>query len=317
MIEYAAANKGGNLGVERDAKDAMIVSAAEGGLGNRIKSWVSAMRLCADAQVYWTVNDNMPASFSQLFANDCGVDSMPSEAVVHKFWRLPVLPEDEAHLPAGFTAIGAGPHPIFRGIGKIWWNLSGRRSDRYRYMIFPQYHSDTGLRSDARHIDLEYERIPEHFREIYVPLFRKIIVRPEIVQRVNEWADRNLDESIIGVQVRSWRDNVRRHRKYYKPSLKRLSRLMRGAGPNERFLVVSDHDDIVLSLQKEYGNSRVLHFPRETSRLVSWQSADAMIEDLMEMLFLSRTHRLFASYLSTFSETAWWLGGATARVWVY
>ena len=35
------------------------------------------------------------------------------------------------------------------------------------------------------------------------------------------------------------------------------------------------------------------------------------------MLLLARTERLFASYLSTFSEVAWWLGGATARVAVF
>jgi hypothetical protein len=42
-----------------------------------------------------------------------------------------------------------------------------------------------------------------------------------------------------------------------------------------------------------------------------------MVEDLIDMLLLSRTDRLFASYLSTFSETAWWLGGARANVSVF
>jgi hypothetical protein len=32
---------------------------------------------------------------------------------------------------------------------------------------------------------------------------------------------------------------------------------------------------------------------------------------------LARTERLFASYLSTFSEVAWWLGGTMARVSVF
>ena len=38
---------------------------------------------------------------------------------------------------------------------------------------------------------------------------------------------------------------------------------------------------------------------------------------LFDMLLLSRTSELFASYLSTFSETAWWLGGARAKVTVF
>ncbi len=35
------------------------------------------------------------------------------------------------------------------------------------------------------------------------------------------------------------------------------------------------------------------------------------------MLLLARTRTLYASYLSTFSEAAWWLGGATAQVAVF
>jgi hypothetical protein len=42
-----------------------------------------------------------------------------------------------------------------------------------------------------------------------------------------------------------------------------------------------------------------------------------MVEDLIDMVLLSRANELFASYLSTFSETAWWLCGAKARVSVF
>jgi hypothetical protein len=42
-----------------------------------------------------------------------------------------------------------------------------------------------------------------------------------------------------------------------------------------------------------------------------------MVEDLIDLLLLSRCEALFASYLSTFSETAWWLGGARAKVSVF
>ena len=49
----------------------MIVSTETGGLGNRIKSWVSAMRLDGHARAYWEVLPNMPAAFSELFVNDC------------------------------------------------------------------------------------------------------------------------------------------------------------------------------------------------------------------------------------------------------
>jgi len=295
----------------------MIVSAETAGLGNRLKSWASAMRLGTDTHVHWEVNDSMPASFSDLFANDCGIDSIPANATVYKSWRLAILPEDVPHLPAGFATVGAGAHPVLRGAGKAWWALTGRRSDRYRYMVFPKTHSRRGTRADARHIDMEYGRIPDYFRDVYAPLFERIIVRPDIAQRADEWVRDHMDDDVIGVQVRTWRDYAYRHNKYYKPSVKRLARLMNAVEPGTRFLLVSDSDDVVSSLQREYGQQRMLHYPRRTARNASWRSVDGIAEDLIDMLLLSRTRDLLASYLSTFSEAAWWLGGATASVSVF
>ncbi|MGV2387288.1 MAG UNVERIFIED_CONTAM: hypothetical protein LOD86_18775, partial [Thermobifida fusca] len=131
---------------------------------------------------------NMPARFSDLFANDCEVDAVPEAASVYSSWRLAVLPEDETHLPPGFATAGAGAHPLIRAIGKAWWKLRGCPDDRYRYMLFPKTHSSRTTRADARHIDLEYGRIPQPIRDAYVPLFARIAVRPEIVERLDAWA---------------------------------------------------------------------------------------------------------------------------------
>jgi hypothetical protein len=310
----AAAGQDGEDRVSRQT----VVSAETAGLGNRLKSWASAMRLSGDARVHWAVTPNMPARFSQLFANDCAVEAIPQDARVYSSWRLVVLPQDEAHLPVGFATVGAGAHPLIRAAGKAWWSLRGRPTDRYRYMVFPKTHSRRSTRADARHLDLEYGRIPQYFREVYVPLFRRIAVLPDIARSVEKFsADAGLDAATIGVQIRTWRDDPRRHRKYHRPASHRLLRLMDGVPPEQRFLVVSDDDAIVAWLAKRYGAARIMHYPRETPRAESWQSAAGVVEDLIDMLLLARTRRLFASYLSTFSEAAWWLGGASAEVSVF
>jgi hypothetical protein len=184
-------------------------------------------------------------------------------------------------------------------------------------MLFPKYHSKKITRPDARHIDLEYGRIPQHFRDLYVPLFQKVRVRQKIIKAAVEWAESRIDTNTIGVQVRTWRDEPRRHRKYHRPAMKRLRRLMQQAEPNKRFLIVSDSDDIVPQLAAEFGEERIACFPRATSRNGSWQSVEGVTEDLIDMLLLSKCETLFASYLSTFSEVAWWLGGTRARVSVF
>jgi hypothetical protein len=294
----------------------LVVSNETGGLGNRLKSWVSSMRLAAETRVHWPVTKNMPAAFHDLFTNDCAVDAVPDGAQVYGSWRLAILPSDELYLPVGFATVGAGAHPLVRGLGKLWWGLTGKRTDRYRFMVFPKQHSRRSTRADSRHIDLEYERIPSYFRALYGELFRRITVRPEIAAAVNEWAAANLDAAVIGVQVRTWRDDARRHRKYHLPSLRRLSRLF-DSSSNARFFVVSDSDDIVPMLAARYGAHRVFGYPRTTSRADSWSVSTGVQEDLIDMLLLARTERLFASYLSTFSEVAWWLGGTKARVDVF
>jgi hypothetical protein len=294
----------------------LVVSTETAGLGNRIKSWVSAMRLGERSRVRWAVSENMPAEFAALFANDCAVAEVPPGAAEYRSWRLAVLPEDEAFLPAGFATVGAGAHPLVRGLGKAWWRVTGRPTDRYRYMLFPKQHSRRSARRDARHIDLEYGRIPQHFRDVYAPLFERIAPRAEIAARASEWGAR-LDADVIGVQIRTWRDDPRRYRKYHLPAVRRLAKLLDAAPPRARFLVVSDADEVIGDLAARYGAERVLHFPRTTPRRESWRTPEGIREDLIDMLLLARTRRLFASYLSTFSEVAWWLGGASADVDVF
>jgi hypothetical protein len=292
----------------------LVVSTETAGLGNRLKSWVSAMRLGEDARVCWALNQNMPAAFGDLFENDCAVDDVPAGADVYSSWRFAILPEDIAHLPAGFATVGAGAHPLVRGLGKLWWQVLGRPTDRYRFMVFPKQHSRRSTRADARHIDLEYERIPQYFRNVYGALFRRIVVRDALRAQAGDWAARHLDDDVIGVQVRTWRDDARRYRKYHVPARRRLVALLDAAERDARFLVVSDSDEILPELRARYGDERVIGFPRTTARAESYRSVVGMQEDLIDMLLLARTRRLFASYLSTFSEVAWWLGGTVARV---
>lgn len=295
----------------------MLVSTEAGGLGNRIKSWVSAKRMDPEARVYWPRTPNMPAAFGELFANDCGIDAIPAGAREHRSWRLELLPGDLEFLPQGFATAGGGAHPVLRRLGRAWWRLRGEPDDRYRYMIAPKKFSTRSARRDGRIIDFEYGRIPAQLRAVFAPVFAAVEPTPDIRRRVEAYAAEFLDSSVIGVQVRTWRDDPRRHRKHHRPAIARLEALLAAAEPGRRFFVVSDDDDIVPRLARFVGSDRVLAFPRETARLQSWKSPAGMIEDLIDLLLLARVPELYASYLSTFSETAWWLGGARAKVTVF
>ena len=69
-------------------------------------------------------------------------------------------------------------------------------------------------------------------------------MRPEIAELVDRWARQHGGDDVIGVQVRTWRDDARRNRKYHLPGVRRLAKLLDGAPASSRFLVVSDSDDV-------------------------------------------------------------------------
>jgi len=282
-----------------------------------MKSWAATERLSHEAKVFWPVTANMPARFDELFTNDVAVEAVPEGAQTYLSWRLATVADDAAHLPEGFAVVGAGAHPVARALGALWWRLRGRPDDRYRYMLFPKQHSRRSTRRDARHIDLEYGRIPRAIRDIYVPIFARMHVRPEIVDAVDQWWRECGGADLVGVQVGTWRDHDRRFRKYHLPARPRLLSLMRAKPPGTRFLVVSDSDDFIDFLAAEFDRERLLAYPRVTARLQSWTSTQGIVEDLIDMLLLARCRTIFASYLSTFSETAWWLGGASADISVF
>ena len=137
----------------------MIISTETAGLGNRLKSWASAMRLGADVRVHWELNDTMPASFADLFANDCGIDSIPADANEYQSWRFAILPEDVAHLPAGFATVGAGAHPLIRGAGKAWWTLTGRRPSTTPMASIKRTPVKIRLKSDEISLNKKYSML--------------------------------------------------------------------------------------------------------------------------------------------------------------
>ena len=260
----------------------------------------------------------MPAAFGDLSSTIVAIDAVPRGAAVYGSWRLAVLPQDEPYLPAGFATVGAGAHPLVRGLGKAWWTLTGRRTDRYRFMVFPKQHS---RRSTRRRCAAHRSRVRTHTAVLSRRVWRA--VSPDRRASGDRRGRGGLGggqprREVVGVQVRTWRDDARRHRKYHLPALRRLTRLLDGAGTGARFLVVSDSDDVAPMLGERYGAQPRALLSAERRRAPKAGSRRAASRRTSSTCCCWRARRrLFASYLSTFSEVAWWLGGTTARVSVF
>ena len=244
----------------------------------------------------------------ELFRNDCFVGEVPAGAAVYASWRLAVLPEDEAHLPVGFATVGAGAHPLVRGLGKAWWNLTGRRTDRYRYMLFPKSHS---RRSSRPRRPSHRPRIRPHTAgdsRCLRAAIRTDPVNPEIAGRVAS------GRASILRRRRDWRASTYLARRRAalpeipRARVRRLERLMDAAEPSYALFGRERRDEIVAAACSALRPRVVCCIFRAPPRgATAGARRTVSREDLIDMLLLARTQRLFASYLSTFSEAAWWL----------
>ena len=252
----------------------LIVVATKGGLGNKLKALVSAVRL----------SDSVAATyptFGALFENEIPVvETIPAKCRVFSGWRFVLTPDDR--LPDDFASVAiADPvHGLSISLGKS--------------------------------IDLEYGRIPADLREAFLAAFAKLKVRREIEMSVARVSD-DWPRDTIAVHVRSWEESDFRRNTLF--DLERFFHAVDERGPVPIFLS-SDATAVIDDFRRRYG-SRVMTASDESAHLshsAYGEDDEILVRAFVDMLCLSRTDVLIGSYLSTFTECAWWLGGCRQEV---
>jgi len=77
----------------------MWVSVNSGGLCNRIKSLISALRLDKAARIYWKKNHKTFCQFSDLFKNDIEINYIPEDAYLYDSWRFCIIKNGTLYIP--------------------------------------------------------------------------------------------------------------------------------------------------------------------------------------------------------------------------
>lgn len=239
----------------------MLISTNPGGIANRLKNLLSAMRKDPDAKIVWLNNDRCSEPWSSLFTNNIEVKDT-STGTQYQTWRLDIAPDDG--IPEGFCT-------------KEF------------------YGSDTKYKD----IDFEYQRIPYCVRKVYLRLISRLNIHPNIQQRVDHLS-KNFNKDTVSVHIRTWNDCKERHDKYHslEAFIYEMDKVLL-RNPNTTFYVCSDSKSCVDTLRGKYGD-KIISYDGESS--------------LTELLLLSKNSLLIGSYVSTFSEMAWWFGGCKADV---
>lgn len=271
-----------------------IVSITNSGIGNRLKSLLSTMRLTDDFYIYWPKNRCSGANFSDLFENDIEVFKLPFlDNWFYKNTRL------------FFAETWFGPNLVLRDEDHI--------SRGFGVELYDSKKGRSAMINDGTSIDFQYERIPKSVQQSYLEKVNSLVPVEYVRREVEEFSGRMFDADTVGVQIRTWKDEVRRQSMFSEDSLTSVLNELEG----KNFFLSSDDQAVIDRLIARYPgrcffyNKRVSHYEPGSSDA----SSVAFAQDcLIDMFLLGQTNLIVGSHLSTFSECAWWFGRCKPKV---
>jgi len=272
-----------------DEENFRLISTSTDGLGSRIKSWASALRIDPNLKIFWHLKSPLKENnFRDLFKN--------SEM------EVPILPPD-----FDFILYGGGSSFLILPTDDIDDDFPSLKlqEDKIKHNL---------CLDDQKIIDYEFERIPISIRKEYVNMFSiiKSQIRDDILIEVDSFSN-NFTDKTISVHVRSgtgFTIQCAGPPEAYLFKLDETIKVMESYSDDYTFFVSTDEsveqgsNDILSTLQEKFGD-RILYHERDSS---SVRGA------LIDLLLLSKNKIIIGTYLSTFTEVAWWVGGATAKV---
>ena len=254
----------------------MINAVSDGsGIGNRLKNLVSALR-----QAHYE-NDGV---FSYLGMNEfisfnqyCNsyLIDVKKEIMTHKLELL--------------------------AVDKL------RRKLKKNIPILYHHPSDTIICKNE--IDFQYHNIDDEMIEEWLKYWDLITINPTLQQKIDEIVNAYDLSNCVGVHVRSWSDAEWRREHFY--SFEKFVIEMEKF-PDRRFFLACDSSVEVEKFKNHFKDKIVsLDFSGERH---SKLNDNAYYFAFLDMFLLSKCNNLIGSYLSTFTECAWWLGKCKAEV---
>jgi len=276
-------------------KEQYIVSMVNSGLCNRMKNLLTILRLSEKHSLvpilYWLNNNAVQCEFHDLFKNK--INLISDEKQLKKIYQF----EDWRE---------------FRYIPKKMPQVKYILLNSWRLLISPgdvqNNFSDVLPGAYGNEIDFEYHRIPEKIKNDYINILIKLQPVDYIMDNVHLFQDRFTDNT-VSVHVRSWADAKNRNDLIFncQDFFKKMDSLNKNT-----FFISCDSEPVLEIFQKRYGE-KILYFPKKTYT-GDRSSKIGIQEALIDLYLLSKNNRIITTYLSSFSEMAWWLGLCKAKI---
>lgn len=156
---------------------------------------------------------------------------------------------------------------------------------------------------DIPTIDLEYNRIPEHIRELYLPYFRLLKPSKIVKSRINEV---KIPFEYVAVHIRISKEWADWNRGGYE-QIPLFIEAMKKYPKDTMFFLASFDTHVSETIKKSFPN-RIIELPNK--------DLESSIDAVAELYLLSKGKELIATYGSSFSEVAWWLSECSQKVTV-
>ena len=162
-------------------KDEVIISTTDSGMGNRLKSLLSVMRMTDNHMVYWPKNRFGHSKFSDLFINDFEVVKFPF------FSNIFV----------------ASTKLIYKPKIRFSANLKILDHDGINYGFAPSlYNKKKGRKfkvNNGKSIDFQYHRIPKKIQDDYIKQVRKLAPIKYIQDEVNRFYKKAFNKNTVSI----------------------------------------------------------------------------------------------------------------------
>ncbi len=278
-----------------------IISSCPGGLCNRLKCLVSCSRIAKkynrELLLYWPENLACGAKFNDLFEDKIkSISTKDLERLEKEKNYFFYSDKNNLILPNKEKEV---------------------ITDTWRFCLFEEEISKNFSMEVppkiGESIDFEYARIPKKMRKKITSTLLKLKIKDSILDRVLDFSKKNKIYNCIGLHIR--RGDITNSRDGWgkisdeEKFIARIREIL-CKNNNQKFFLATDSyqtEKRLLALFKE----NLIVYPKE---VVERNKKNSIIESLIELLLLSKTKKIIGTYQSTYTELAWWLGGADKDV---
>jgi hypothetical protein len=165
-------------------------------------------------------------------------------------------------------------------------------------------------------IDLLYHKIPEYFRNKYIPVFKQLKLRKGLENIVKSIVKDWDTENMIGVSIRTYLNPGSDPSRNAWVDLQKFEDEIEKIPSDQKFFFCSDSIRLNQYYLEKY-KSQIITFPRKVDTIINDNIDDITQtqEALIEMYLLSYCRKkIITTFGSTFPECAWWLGECNAEV---